>query len=282
MKITLAHSTIYRYESPVYLQPHLFRLQPRTSTSQRLLSFGLQISPKPAGTSECLDQAGNLAWNAWFDAPTNELSVQSQCAAETLRANPFDYVLPNGSVQLPLRYSEPLSTALTSYRIEIEIDESVRRYARAVAARAQNNTISFLMALTLQIHHDHRQVIRSEGAPWPSHLTLSRREGSCRDLAVLFCDVCRVVGIAARFVSGYECVPASGKEADMHAWSEVYLPGIGWRGYDPSRGLAVADRHVAVAAGSHPDLASPVTGWYGGGSPSYMETDLRVQVYDGV
>jgi transglutaminase-like putative cysteine protease len=106
-------------------------------------------------------------------------------------------------------------------------------------------------------------------------------EGSCRDLAVLYCDACRVMGIAARFVSGYECVTTvAGQNADMHAWAEVYLPGIGWRGYDPSRGLAVSNGHVAVAAGFDHDLASPVSGWYGGGAPSRMQTSLRIVVQD--
>jgi transglutaminase-like putative cysteine protease len=105
-------------------------------------------------------------------------------------------------------------------------------------------------------------------------------EGSCRDLAVLFCDACRVMGIAARFVSGYECASATVEETYMHAWAEVYLPGIGWRGYDPSRGLAVSNGHIAVAAGFDHDLASPVAGWYSGGSRSQMETSLRLQVDD--
>jgi transglutaminase-like putative cysteine protease len=91
-----------------------------------------------------------------------------------------------------------------------------------------------------------------------------------------------VMGIAARFVSGYECASAGSQDSYMHAWAEVYLPGIGWRGYDPARGLAVANTHVAVAAGFDPDLASPVAGWYSGGSQSRMETSLRLQADDTV
>jgi transglutaminase-like putative cysteine protease len=93
---------------------------------------------------------------------------------------------------------------------------------------------------------------------------------------VLFCDVCRTMGVAARFVSGYECASASGKDPYMHAWAEVYLAGVGWRGYDSARGLAVSNRHVAVAAAFDSDLASPVGGWYSG--ESGMETSVRMQV----
>ncbi len=278
MKITVTHSTVYRYDFPVYLEPHIFRLRPRTNNSQRLLSFDLQISPLPAGTTECLDQDGTLALNAWFNTSTRELSVLSRFNVEMLRQNPFDYILTGDSLHLPLRYLEPLSTALAPYRNDVPVAESVKQFAKWIAAGAQWNTLSFLMALSRQIFQTCRQVVRPDGPAWPSDRTLSSQEGSCRDVAVLFCDACRVMGLAARFVSGYECASASAREPYMHAWAEVYLPGIGWRGYDPSRGLAVANGHVAVAAGFDPDLASPVAGWYSGGSASRMEASLNLQV----
>jgi transglutaminase-like putative cysteine protease len=279
MKITVTHSTLYRYDLPVYLEPHIFRLQPRMSATQRLLAFDIHITPTPAGTTECLDQDGTLALNAWFDGPTSELSVVSRFTVELLRWNPFDYLLIGESLHLPLWYREPLCTALTPYRNDGQVAESVKQYADSVAAGAQWNTLAFLLALSREIFQSCRQTIRPYGAAWRSDRTLSLREGSCRDLAVLFCDVCRVMGIAARFVSGYECSSANRQDSYMHAWAEVYLPGIGWRGYDPARGLAVSSGHVAVAAGFDPDLASPVAGWYSG-SGSRMEASVCLQVDD--
>jgi transglutaminase-like putative cysteine protease len=282
MKITVTHSTVYRYDFPVVLEPHIFRLRPRTNSAQRLLAFDIQITPIPAGTTECLDQDGTLALNAWFNTPTRELSVLSRFTVEMLRQNPFDYVLTSQSLNLPLWYQEPTCAALAPYRNDAHVAASVKQYAQWIAAGAQWNTLSFLLALSRQIFQTCRQVIRPDGPPWPSDRTLSSQEGSCRDLAVLFCDVCRVMGLAARFVSGYECASASttlsNQDSYMHAWAEVYLPGIGWRGYDPSRGLAVSNGHVAVAAGFDPDLASPVAGWYAGGSASRMEASLNLQV----
>jgi transglutaminase-like putative cysteine protease len=282
MKISVTHSTVYRYDLPVFLEPHIFRLRPRTNSAQRLLAFDLQITPTPAGTTECLDQDGTLALNAWFNTPTMELSVLSRFTVEMLRQNPFDYVLSGQSLHLPLWYQDPICAALASYRNDARVAESVKQYAKSIAACAQWNTLSFLLALSRQIFQTCRQVIRPCGPPWPSHRTLSLQEGSCRDLAVLFCDACRVMGLAARFVSGYECASASStlsnQESYMHAWAEVYLPGIGWRGYDPARGLAVSNGHVAVAAGFDYDLASPVAGWYSGGSGSRMEASLNLQV----
>lgn len=280
MKITVAHSTLYRYDFPVHLEPHTFRLRPRMSESQRVLAFDLRIAPTPAGTSECADQDGNLTLYAWFRGPTGSLSVESRFTVELLRGNPFDYILTGESLALPLWYLEPLCTALVPYRSDLHVADSVKQYARTAAAGAQWNALEFLTALSSQIFQGFRQVIRPDGPPWPSHRTLSLLEGSCRDLAVLFCDVCRVMGIAARFVSGYECASASRQDSYMHAWAEAYLPGIGWRGYDPSRGLAVSTRHVAVAAAFDHDLASPVAGWYSGGSRSRMEASLHLEADD--
>ena len=280
MRISARHSTVYRYDLPVCLEPHIFRLRPRTNSTQRLLAFDLRIAPTPAGTTECLDQDGNLALNAWFNAPSRELSVMSQFTVELLRENPFDYLLIGESLDLPLWYREPLCTALTPYRQDAHVPESVKQYAKLVGANAQWNALWFLSALSRQIYQTFRQTVRPDGLPWPSHRTLDGMEGSCRDLAVLFCDACRVMGIAARFVSGYECASAGRQDSYMHAWSEVYLPVIGWRGYDPARGLAVSNTHVAVAAGFEPGLASPVAGWYSGGSQSRMETSLHLQVDD--
>ena len=278
MKISVQHSTRYRYEFAVILEPHIFRLQPRMTSLQRLLAFDLQIVPTPAGTTECLDQDGNLALNAWFDTPTTELNVVSRFTVEMLRQNPFDYVITGESLNLPLWYREPLCAALMPYRNEGNVAEAVKQYAKWVAGNTQPDALSFLLELSRQIFQTCRQVTRTYGPPWPSDQTLSLREGSCRDLAVLFCDACRAMGIAARFVSGYECASAGSQDPSLHAWAEVFLPGIGWRGYDPARGIAVSNEHVAVAAGFDYDLASPVAGWYSGGSRSQMEASLSLQV----
>lgn len=278
MRISVDHSTVYRYDVPVILEPHIFRLRPRTNSAQTVLSFDLHITPMPVGTTECLDQDGNLALNAWFSGFTSALSVRSRFTAEMLRENPFDYVLLGEPLSLPLWYREPLSTALAAYRNDSQVGDAVKAYAHRVAADTRGDALVFLTALSQRINQTFRQVIRPAGAAWPSDHTLLASEGSCRDLAVLFCDVCRAMGIAARFVSGYESASAGTNNVYMHAWAEVYLPVIGWRGYDPSRGLAVANGHVAVAAGFDPELAAPVAGWFSGASGSVMETSISMQV----
>lgn len=278
MKISVEHSTVYRYDLPVCLQPHTFRLRPRTNSTQRLHAFEMQITPTPAGTTECLDQDGNLTLNAWFNTMTESLKVLSRFRVEMLRENPFDFALSEASLNLPLWYLEPLCTALASYRIDTAVSDSVKLYAKELAADAEWNSLAFLTALNQQIFLSSRHITRPDGPPWTSDQTLFSREGSCRDLAVLFCDICRVMGFAARFVSGYECAAAGGEDSYMHAWAEVYLPSAGWRGYDPSRGLVVSNSHVAVAAGFDHNLAAPIAGLFSGGIASHLEASIKMQV----
>lgn len=278
MRVFVEHFTNYRYSREVLLDPHTFRLRPRTTTTQRLLDFEIQIFPEPAGMTECLDQDGTLALRAWFTVLTRRLSVRTRFAADLVRNNPFDFLIRDERMKLSLWYPPLLDVALLPYRDSQRIGDDVKTYATAVADGAQWSTLPFLSSLCGQIFQSYRPMTRSEGHPWPSTETLRRKEGSCRDVAVLFCDCCRAMGIAARFVSGYECASTGQRDAYMHAWAEVYLPGAGWRGYDPSRGVVVADKHVAVAAAFHPELAAPVSGSYGGEGESHMDASVELRV----
>jgi transglutaminase-like putative cysteine protease len=139
-------------------------------------------------------------------------------------------------------------------------------------------TLPFLTALNRRLFEAFRHVIRDDGPANPPEVTLREREGTCRDLAVLFCSACRSVGIAARFVSGYESGAVFDTQAQMHAWAEVYLMGGGWRGYDPSQGLAVSTGHVAVAAAADPRLAAPISGSYRGAAASDITFAISMQV----
>ena len=277
MRIAVVHTTLYRYSSPVYLEPHIIRLRPREDASQRLEAWTLDIAPTPLGRTECLDQDGNTVVRAWFDAVTAELALRSQFTLETLRDNPFHYLLTTPDTHLPMEYALPLRAPLSPYLRE-EGSPEVRSFARSLAAECGWQTVPFLAALNQRLFATTRQVIREFGAPHAAETTLRDQEGSCRDLAVLFCAACRALGLAARFVSGYERDASLQENGDLHAWAEVYLEGAGWRGYDPSRALAVAASHVAVAAASDPLLASPVSGTYRGSAAAKMEFSISMQV----
>jgi transglutaminase-like putative cysteine protease len=268
------HSTVYRYDAPVNLEPHTIRLRPRDDAAQRLVRHQLSISPDPAGRSQCLDQDGNVTAETWFDRATERIEIASQFEVETLRENPFDF-LPRGGRTLPMVYTGPLRAALAPYTTGSAAASDLAADALRDCGGAP---LEFLTALNLRIHQGFRYVERDDGPPHPAETTLRAGEGSCRDLAVLFCAAARGPGIAARFVSGYTCSPPREGPNQMHAWAEVYLEGGGWRGYDPSAGLAAGATYVAVAAAADPRLAAPITGSYRGAARSSMEFSIAIQV----
>ena len=276
MRISVTHSTVYRYASPVYLEPHTIRLRPRDDGAQRLSSFAMEISPLPVGQAECLDQDGNVVVEAWFEGLISELTVRTMFTAETLRANPFAFLVRRGMAELPPQYSASVYAELSPYSLDAGIGEPVRQLAAAAAAEAGSRTVDFLSALNQKVYRSLQYVTRDLGPPHPPEETLAEGQGSCRDFAMVFVAACRAVGLAARFVSGYNCCPEHPHQSDMHAWAEVYIEGGGWRAYDPSAGLAVSTSHVAVAAAAAPALAAPIVGAYRGAAPAKMEFAISV------
>ena len=272
------HATSYSYDVPVYLEPHVVRLRPRSDGSQRLLNFKIKIDPKPSGIADSLDQDGNATTQTWFDAPSPQLRVETSFEVETLRENAFDFLLPADAMHVnPFSYAEPWRTLLAPYIDSVNVSSSVAEFARQMARTAFGRTMPFLGVLTRYLFDGWSQIVRADGPPHSSEATLDSHEGSCRDLAVLFCDACRSLGLAARFVSGYERASAGNDHPYMHAWAEVYLPGGGWRGYDPSRGLAVTTDHIAVAAARSPSLAAPVSGTFRGAPAARMEATISMR-----
>lgn len=269
MRISVTHSTRYQYDAPVIQEPHTFRMRPRTDAAQRLLRFALQISPLPSGQSECLDRDGNVVLEAWFNTPMSELAIQSSFEIETTRENPFDFLLL-GAGKVPLEPDESMTPYL------LPATDDVRCFAKAIAGRAGNSVVPFLGELDAELFERFEHDIRDEGPAHAPDRTLKDRGGTCRDLAVLYCAACRSLGIPARFVSGYALGAQSEKRTDLHAWAEVYLPGGGWRGYDPSQGLAVSTSHVAVAAAADPAMAAPVSGNYRGSASSTMQYSISI------
>ena len=264
MLFEVTHVTTYNYSRPVFLEPHTLRFHPRSDGQQRVNRFDLSVNPHPEVITECLDCEGNVVTEVWFGSLTDAFEVTVQFAVETLRRDPFDYLLSPDAEKLPIQYPSEDSPSLVPYLDGDGIDGSVAELAQTVAQKAKGQTVPFLFLLTQEIHNICRTVIREEGDPLPSSVTLANREGSCRDLTVLFMDACRAQGIASRFVSGYQEGVSGLAERDLHAWAEVYLPGGGWRSYDPTLGLAVSDRHIAAAASRTSQGAAPITGSFRG------------------
>jgi transglutaminase-like putative cysteine protease len=277
MRIAVAHTTTYRYSEPVFLEPHVIRLRPRADGAQLLESFSLAIEPEPQGRVECLDAEGNAVTHAWFSQPTASLTARTMFRVETLRENPFEFLIDAGDRVVPLRYADPLRASLQPY-LAGPADAGIREFGERIAVASNHSAMDFLANLNLELYGLMRHVTRTDGAPNPPEQTLTEREGSCRDAAALYCAICRTMGIAARFVSGYEFQGASQEQCiDLHAWAEVYLTGGGWRGYDPSRGLAAGASYIPLAAAASPEMAAPVSGTFRGSARAEMDYSISIQ-----
>ncbi len=220
------------------------------------------VDPQPQGRSDFIDLDGNNLIKLWFTKPTQQLNIQILAKVETYCINPFDYLLEPWANSIPLDYPRSLFAQLESYLQPYSFvsDRLALELAQEILTATQGNILDFLFALNQRIYQDCEYIIRATGSPFPAGITWSRKQGSCRDYTVLFMEVCRAVGIAARFVSGYQEGDRDMSGRDLHAWVEVYLPGAGWRGYDPTLGLVVSDRHIPLAASTIPQYTAPVSG----------------------
>ena len=278
MLFHITHLTRYTYSRRVQLGPHTLRVRPRADGTLRLIRFELQVDPKPRGLPECLDLDGNAIAEPWFADLTSSLTVATTMEVETLRANPFDFLVEAGCRRLPMQLPEDARPLAAAYAAGARGSGPVAELAAATAREAETEVMPFVTRLALRIHSLCTPAVREEGEPQPAEETLARRSGSCRDVAVLFIAACREQGVPARFVTGYHDDGRGRGRNQLHAWCEVYIPGGGWRGFDPSLGLAVAEEHVPLAASAGPRGAAPITGTFLGSEASArLETSIEIR-----
>lgn len=289
MHYKITHTTHYQYSDVVKLHPHILRLCPRSDGSQWLHQFELTIDPAPSHQTYFLDVDGNTCLHITFDTPIEAWKIRTISQVSTTRDNPFDYLAEPWAVQFPIDYPSSLASQLQPYLsrpigsgVGDAIAPEVIQLAQSICQEANGNVGYFLTRLTQYIPNQCAYEQRLEGMPYPAALTLRKKVGTCRDFTVLFMAVCQSVGLAARFVSGYqEGDLEKSKEDlshDLHAWAEVYVPGGGWRGFDPTLGLAVSDRHIAIAAAVDPRQAAPVSGTLKPGQSvkTILDTNIRL------
>ncbi len=276
MLLSIHHRSIYRYSSPVFLEPFTVRLRPRCDATQTLRSYRIDVTPQPGGITHCIGLDGNNLETVWFDGLHEQLIIDVNTLVETHHGNPFDFLITEpDALTLPLKYDPHTALILANYLARNHEDALVTQFCREVLVTANHETIPFLTMLAEAIYSRFEYMFREHGDAWTAAQTMKLGQGSCRDFAVLFIDVCRSVGIAARFVSGY-CIGDVIAESDMHAWAEVYLPGAGWRGFDPSRGLLTCDDYISVAAGQSPEDAAPTFGKFRGDALSTLTAEISI------
>lgn len=275
MRIEIVHSTTYAYTAPVRLDRQVVRLKPRTDAAQALEQFSLMVTPPTGKIAEALDEHGHWECAVSVEEPVDCFAFTTRSTVTTARLPPVpEDALP----RLPWRDASALPPATAAWLQPREPDEAVGRFAADVAQGADWETVPFLEALALRIHRTHRYETRHEGAPWSPRETLASRVGACRDFAVLYVAACRAVGVPARFVSGYRLRDQDGRGRELHAWAEAALPGVGWRGFDPTIGRAVEEKHVAVAAGTVASSA-PLAGTFWGPQGVSSRLDASVDAW---
>ncbi len=280
MLISVDHRTSYGYGTEVVLAPHTVRLCPKDDASQKVRSFSLKTDPPEAGRSVNCDLYGTTTVTLWFEGKSSRLVIDTSSVVETLRSNPFDFIVSEmGFLGLPAEYPEELRDCLAPYvAVDEKTAEAVSGICRTIMEKAEGQTTAFITELARHIHDDFEHMVRENGAAWPAERTLAEKRGACRDFVVLFTSVCRSVGLACRLVSGYAISKKAKSENHLHAWAEVYIPGGGWRGYDPTAGIAVSDHHVALATGVTPELIAPVAGsFYGDGAEAKLEFEVNIR-----
>ena len=227
MLFQVHHSSTYRYSEPVFLEPHCLRFQPRSDGTQSVEAFQLLVTPEPVGRTDQLDADGNSISFVWFDGVHDQLHVSSSTRVQTLRKNPYDFLLPPKNHQLSQPYSDHELMALQPALARLAIpsaQDSVRSFALELAAQADGQIFGFLQRLNQTLHEQVDLCHRELGDPYSPEQTLSLGRGACRDLAVLFADACRSVGLAARFTSGYHLGSDHEDEHDLHAWDRGLSP----------------------------------------------------------
>ncbi len=261
MRFSVRHETTYRYSAPVRLAAHVLRFTPRPDAGA-LIERALVVEPEPTKREDRLDRFGNLTTRVEFAGPSDLLRIDSRFAVEVAAA---PAVPLNGRPSLPWLADSRDPNAI--YVKAEDADGAVRAFARRLAVESGGDPLVFLDRLNVRLYRVIRHDIRPDGAARPPEETLALGHGACRDVTMLFLAACHSLGVPARFVSGYQAHAATPDgRRHLHAWPEAFVPGVGWRGYDPTHGLKVSDGHVALSAAPDQTATMPVEGgFYGQG-----------------
>jgi uncharacterized protein (DUF2126 family) len=280
IRVALNHKTSYRYPRPVWLSPQVLRLRPAPHARTPVLSYSLKVKPDEHFINWQQDPYGNRLARLVFPKQTRNFMVEVDLIAEMTVVNPFDFFVEKDAQQFPFKYDAVLAKELIPY---LEAEPGGPRLADYVAnvRKEKVPTVDYLVEINQRLSHEIKYLIRLEAGIQKPEQTLTLRSGSCRDTSWLLVQVLRHLGLAARFASGYliQLTPdvksldgPSGTThdfTDLHAWAEVYLPGAGWVGLDPTSGLLTGEGHIPLACSADPVAAAPITGFV-----SFVDKDI--------
>lgn len=272
IRVALHHRTHYMFDRPVAASPHVVRLRPAPHCRTPVRGYSLAVTPKQHFINWQQDPFGNYLARLVFPDKTKELAIEVALVADLVVINPFDFFLEEQATHFPFGYEPQLARELGPYREARERGPLLEEFVASIDRR-RKGTIDFLVEINQRLQSEIRYLIRMEPGVQTCAETLEKRSGSCRDSAWLLVQVLRHLGLAARFVSGYivqlmpdarplEGPPGAARDfVDLHAWAEVYVPGAGWIGLDPTSGLFAGEGHLPLACTPDPVGAAPVTGF---------------------
>jgi uncharacterized protein (DUF2126 family) len=269
--VGLQHVTRYRYDRPVMLGPQIVRLRPAPHCRTAIRSYALKVTPAQHFVNWQQDPNGNWLARFVFSERTTEFSITVDLLADMSVINPFDFFVDPVATNYPFVYPSEFDEELAPYLSKEPAGPRLAEYLKSIP-REQTAIIDFIVALNQRLQRDIRYLVRMDPGVQATEDTLALASGSCRDSAWLLVQVLRHLGLASRFVSGYLIQLTSDLKAldgpagtakdftDLHAWAEVYLPGAGWVGMDPTSGLLTGEGHIPLAATPHYRAAAPISG----------------------
>ncbi len=274
LHVGLTHKTTYRYDRQIGMGPQVIRLRPAPHCRTPVLSYSLTVEPATHYINWQQDPFGNFQARVVMPEPTDVFSVTVDIIADMAVIDPFNFFVEDGALQWPFDYEAVVKQELRPYLEPAPVGPRLAAYL-AKMDRSTRTTIDFLCDINRQLQHDVGYLIRMEPGIQTPEETLGKASGSCRDSAWLMVQILRNMGLAARFVSGYLIqltpdvkaldgpVGAATDFTDLHAWTEVYIPGAGWIGLDPTSGLLAGEGHIPLAATPHHVSAAPISGNHG-------------------
>jgi transglutaminase-like putative cysteine protease len=287
-KLHILHTTRYTYDRPVERSVHKLHLCPIYDWDQRVLSHKLTLAPE-APTVEFEDVFGNWVTRFEIATPYTELTIMADSVVELLDVDPFGFVSKKIRPALPFAWMPWEQAMIAPYLRPVELPDTQLQelfdYAMSFVQKNDNDLMETLFDINLTIFRDYQYVTGSTNLHTTPYDVFVNKKGVCQDFANLFICMARLLGIPARYVCGYiytgNTGPNRARSDATHAWVQLYIPNIGWKGFDPTNGVLPETGHVRVGYGRHYQDATPTSGTlYNTAATEAMTIEVTVSEVD--